>query len=624
MWDQLFNHGGNALFSGPYRIAGSFGDLSGKEPVVQKKTKDELVFSQSVGGVSVETVIHRENLGLIHRTDVLKNNSDKPVTASVLLSRFTLEGGDYDVYLQDNYWMNESKGGFLPLLGTATAENTGLRETDNSAPILAVRNRANGRVCAFWLSAVGKWKMTVALRTGGNDIRFLVAEMGYADSDLCYTLAPGETLALPEIFLTVSRNSVDFDAWKLHAYCLKRYPRRKLPVIYDTWLWCFDELYLDALTEQAKTARDLGFEIFAIDAGWFGQGREWYSGVGDWKENQTCAFEGKMRQFSDFVHSLGMGFGVWMEPERARADSESVRNHPEYYLGDGDDRFVDFANSDAFDYIFNLTSSLIETYRLDYMKYDFNATLPYDPSHASFIRYAKGRAEFYKTLRRKFPDLYMTRCGSGGYVMSLSALDVADSFWLSDNHGPTSMVRIYKDTAKRLLPCTIEKWNVQTTAPNVHPYNEPMPHEMIVNCDDASFTSVIRVTEEYALGMLSGSPLGFSCDLTVFPEDYKNKIRTAIGKFKAEREYYAGATMKILADTDKITALQYTNGKKSVIALFTGVISQDRFTVFPALNERKSYRVADEIRTGKDIAESGICFTDLKKHGFSEIVLEER
>ncbi|MCQ2414128.1 MAG: alpha-galactosidase, partial [Clostridia bacterium] len=432
-----------------------------------------------------------------------------------------------------------------------------------------------------------------------------------------------ETLALPEIFVSESRNSVDFDAWKLHAYCLKHFPRKKMPVMYDTWLWCFDELHLDALTEQAKNAHDLGFEIFAIDAGWFGTGRDWYSGVGDWKENQTCAFAGKMREFSDFVHSLGMGFGVWMEPERARADSESVKNHPDFYLGEGGDRFLDFANPEAFDYILNMTSSLIETYRIDYMKYDFNATLPYDPSHASFIRYAQGRQNFYKSLRRKYPDLYMTRCGSGGYVMALSAMEAADSFWLSDNHGPTSMLRVYKDTAKRLLPCAIEKWNVQTVAPHVHPYAETLQHDMIVNCDDAAFTSVIRVSEDYALGMLSGSPFGFSCDLTVFPEDYKNKIRQAVAKFKAEREYYAGAVVKILADTENVTALQYENGRKSVIALFTGVIAQDTVTVFPQVDGEKSYRIAGEIRSGKDLAENGVCFPDLKRYGFCEKVLEE-
>ena len=50
------------------------------------------------------------------------------------------------------------------------------------------------------------------------------------------------------------------------------------------------------------------------------------------ERKQNGAFAGRMKEFSEKVHEMGMKFGLWFEIERAVADSESVKLHPDYYI----------------------------------------------------------------------------------------------------------------------------------------------------------------------------------------------------------------------------------------------------------------------------------------------------
>ena len=119
-------------------------------------------------------------------------------------------------------------------------------------------------------------------------------------------------------------------------------------------------------------------------------------------------------------------------------------------------------NDEARKYIFDITCGLIEKYHLSYMKFDFNNSFAYDPSFAGFYRYLEGQKKYVADLKARYPHLYLTNCASGGFRMDLEQAKLFDSFWISDNQGPYEGLTIYKDTALRLPPSCIEKWNVQT------------------------------------------------------------------------------------------------------------------------------------------------------------------
>ena len=75
----------------------------------------------------------------------------------------------------------------------------------------------------------------------------------------------------------------------------------------------------------------MGVELFLIDAGWFGFTEDWAAEIGNWTENQIGGYKGRVRELGDYVRSLGMKFGMWLEPERVLKNTEAYKSHPEYY-----------------------------------------------------------------------------------------------------------------------------------------------------------------------------------------------------------------------------------------------------------------------------------------------------
>ena len=163
-------------------------------------------------------------------------------------------------------------------------------------------------------------------RPGGGKGQVEVVVGPHADN-FSLNLAPGEKAEISRIIYFGFRNKVDLDCWKLHRYINDIYPRRTMPVIYNTWLSNFDSFTYDSLHEQAIIASRIGAEYFVVDAGWFADAMNWWNRSDNLEENRNGSFVGRMKEFSDMIHSLGMKFGLWFEIGGAMDASEAVRLH---------------------------------------------------------------------------------------------------------------------------------------------------------------------------------------------------------------------------------------------------------------------------------------------------------
>ena len=175
-------------------------------------------------------------------------------------------------------------------------------------------------------------------------------------------------------------------------------------------------------------------------------------------------------EISERVRRRGMIFGLWFEPERAVATARAVQEHPDDYI---DGTLLDFGKPSAVDRMLNVIGAQIKKYDIGWVKFDFNATILLDPSGNAFYRYMQGQRRFIEELRRRFPDLYITNCASGGYRMEVEQGTLCESFWLSDNQGPYEGIRIVKDTLKRMPTALIERRNVQKYVEGMPNYGTP-------------------------------------------------------------------------------------------------------------------------------------------------------
>ena len=621
MTEKYFDlNGSSEILSGMFYISGDFGIIDGKN-VCLKSNKDNTYIFESCGLEMTSEFEEFEN-GVILRRDKIKNISDKKVVVNSLKNRFKLEGNDYEVYTQFNGWLYESDGNWQPLKTAVSAKANGMRMCDGAAPVMALYNKQTKITTVFQLMSECSWEMTAERRTWWGNISETVVETGFNSDSLLMDIAPGEEIELPAVFLYETHDKEGLGSYKLHKVFNELYPRKKLPVMYNTWLMDFDNINADNILRQVKTAAELGIEIFTIDAGWFGNGEDWGNQVGEWSENTTSAICGRLGEVSSAVRELGMTFGMWLEPERALKGTTVNTNHPDWFF---EGEFLDFTNNAAFDYIFNLTCSLIEKYHLGFMKFDFNSTTTRDPKNSAFYHYIKAKHRYVSALKEKYPYLYICNCASGGMRMDLGHAAFYDSYWISDNQGPYEGIDIYLGSIKRLPPCVIEKWDVQTFLQDVPEYSKKEHRSLPISCNNGTWDFVINVSEEYTKNFLSGGPFGFSCDISAFPEDYKKEMTEFIAEYKKDREFYISACAKILCDTDSFKCIEYFDNdlSKIEIKLFTKLIYQPTITVYPKVDESAKYIVDGEEILGKDILKDGLEFGNLKLNDCQTITLKK-
>jgi alpha-galactosidase len=398
-----------------------------------------------------------------------------------------------------------------------------------------------------------------------------------------------------------------------------------MPIMYNSWLHSFEWLDVDDLKRQAACAAELGVEVFTIDAGWFGTGENWSLSVGDWVENKNRGTKGRLKELSDYVRGLGMKFGLWFEPERASWESLAYKKYPQYFMsGSPYGALLDFSNAEARKYILDIISEKIKEWNLEFVKFDCNASIPHDPNHSAFYRYHQGHRLFIQELKNRFPDLYISNCAGGGNRMEMAQATYTDSFWFTDNQGPYEGLSIIKETLKRMPTGCIERWNVQKYLEGFPAYSPTLQGRM-VSCNNATWDFVLTVSGEYTKAFMTGGPLGFSCDLCSFPDEYKKQWKDFIKRYKADREFYAKATVRILIDTPSIIAIEYadTDFSRCELQLFTKLVYAKDVCVYPAVDKSATYQWNGEMLTGAEIMENGLYVNELLDNNAVCITLQK-
>lgn len=591
---------------------GSFGEINGTvergKSCIYQKTDEYLI----------KCTYEKDPYGVFTRHDTFTNISDHPISVSSLHSRFIFEGGEYEVYTQFNTWQNESTGAWQPLNTAVSVTGASSRTAQDGTPFMVLWSQQAQRGVAFHLVTNSAWEMKITRAGHYSKYTKVVAEMGILDYNFDVTLAPGESVTMPDIICYEVRNKVHMDCYKLHNYMHTKYPRKRLPIIYDTWMYRFDHITYENVSSQIALAADLGVEYFFIDAGWFGKGKSWSNSVGDWAENMTGAFCGRMIDIANEVRAAGMKFGIWLEPERADPESDAVRYHKEYYIhGDveSDCYFLDYANPKAREWMLGVIFDLIDKYGVEYIKDDYNADMYFDVYHTAFQKYHEGHALFIKAIRDRYPDIYLSSCASGGMRMELGNYMRFDSTWPSDNESPHVEMRMYKNTILRLPPQGFERWSAIHSLGGFEPFYKSFDGcqgsktEHLIACGDAVWKHVEGVQPSYMKGFMTCGPVGFSCDLSLVSEAVRSEFKNYIAKIKENRDFWRTAVARIICDTPSVTTFQYSDMDLSqvVIQLFTSQTAQDHFTVYPELDPSKNYCINGErVLSGKEIMDEGI------------------
>lgn len=277
-------------------------------------------------------------------------------------------------------------------------------------------------------------------------------------------LADGERYDAPTAVFVWSGEGIDGLADRLHRRLRARpgHPRSPRPLVLNTWEAVYFDHDIERLTALVDRAAHVGVERVVLDDGWFHGRRGDHAGLGDWFVDRAVWPDG-LHPFADLVHSRGMQFGLWFEPEMISLDSTLAREHPDWVLGPRQglgaparrQYVLDIARPDAYAVVLERVSSLIKEYAVDYVKWDHNRDLLEAVGRRDGGDRPSVRAQtlaLYRMLdelRERHPGLEIESCSGGGGRVDLGILERTDRLWASDCNDPVERAQIERWT--RLL-----------------------------------------------------------------------------------------------------------------------------------------------------------------------------
>jgi alpha-galactosidase len=332
-----------------------------------------------------------------------------------------------------------------------------------------------GRMLAIHLAWSGNHRLMTATSPAGA--RQAAAGVHLAPGEV--VLKPGGTFVSPTAYACVSQSGLNGISDAFHPFVRtsilptpNHSPRK---VHFNSWeaaYFAFDETSLRHLADQAAA---LGVERFILDDGWFLGRRDDTSSLGDWQVDPT-RFPSGLDAFIRHVQSLGMDFGLWVEPEMVSPNSNLYRAHPDWCVhATGLARrtmrnqlWLDMSRPDVRDYLFRQIDALLRDHDIACLKWDCNRFL--DPAvsegRQAAERITRGTYALMDRLRSAHPAVDIESCASGGARIDLEIARRCMRVWTSDT----------TDALERL---TIQRWTslifpMETLGAHVGPSPNPI------------------------------------------------------------------------------------------------------------------------------------------------------
>lgn len=524
---------------------------------------------------------------IIERSARIENRTSQAVTVeSAQSASWTLpQNGSYRVHYLTGRWAGEWQLQTEKLqVGKLVIESRRGSTGNEANPWFAIdhddTDESHGPVWFGELGWSGSWRFTIE-RTSSDQCRVVG---GYNPFDFGYRLAPGESLETPPFYAGFTDAGSGEASRILQRFQLEQilpgspHPRLR-PVLYNSWEateFNVDEAGQMALAEKASR---LGVERFVVDDGWFGQRNNDHAGLGDWYVNPQ-KFPHGLKPLIDRVHSLGMDFGLWVEPEMVNPDSDLYRAHPDWAMNfpgrprtEGRNQLVlNLARDDVKEYIFSWLDRLVSDNDIALLKWDYNRNwsepgwpeAPLADQKKIWVRYVQNLYEILDRLRSKYPRLEIEGCSGGGARVDLGMLRRVDQVWPSDNTDALDRLTIQYGFSEAYTPHLMMAW--VTDVPN-------------------GIDGRVTPLRFRFLAAMSGS-LGIGGNLNKWTDDEVGVARKMISFYKQIRAtvqdgklYRLGSPME-----SDFSAIQYVSQDSQQVVFFAFLHSQQFGRSMPLLH----------------------------------------
>ncbi len=355
-------------------------------------------------------------------------------------------------------------------------------------------------------------------------------QMGIMDEQFSYPLSFGETFTAPEVILTYSKDGLGRLSRNLHD-CIRGHVMRGIwkdqvrPVLLNSWEASYFDFDGKSLLKLAEEAKDLGLDMLVLDDGWFADRCDDFRGLGDWTVN-----EGKLgcslAELVEQVKSLGLKFGIWIEPEMANEGTRLLQEHPDWALVlpgrkpilSRSQLVLDFSRKEVVDGIFEQICAVLDQAPIDYVKWDYNRSIAdvYSAAVSAaeqgkvLYDYILGLYDFNERLLKRYPQMLVEGCSGGGGRFDAGMLYYTPQIWCSDNTDAIDRLSIQYGTSFG-YPCAAVGAHVSVC-----------PNEQ---------NGRVTPLATRAVTAMAGT-FGYELDPEKLSEEEKDAIRTQVKRFR--------------------------------------------------------------------------------------------
>ncbi len=427
-------------------------------------------------------------------------------------------------------------------LRTLIGGREGGRSTETETPYAFITDPEES--CGFFIALEWpcRWIFCSEIATiGSRRLLTLIAHVAYTG----FNLKPGESVGLPRAVLGFFEGNAVAGSNVLRRHVV-RHVRRPVqggsdlpPVFYNHYYGLDHDWTVTTQMKEAKAYADLGMEYYVVDADWYKDG--FRNGNGNWEFDDPKRFPDGMASFADYVRSLGMKFGSWLELEWATKTSHWVTEHPDWFhysesrnymygVPKYDDVLLRLDDEKVRGHVADFLESWVHKYGIEWLRWDCNNVhAPFwddneDPEQWGRLQldYGHGLYAVLDEFMSRCPQVHLEACATGGNRIDLGTMRRAHSAWMNDNSDAYHVVRRFQSGLNRILPgnygnsaflyATHPRQRVQSlTSTRKHGYPP----------------AVLR-------SRMAGS-LCFSEQSRIFTPSMKDYLRTEIEHYKAQR-----------------------------------------------------------------------------------------
>lgn len=333
-------------------------------------------------------------------------------------------------------------------------------------PFFVVRNDGTGEYLIGDLAWSANWRMELDYQPG--DLGVLRFGIGPSASEALRVVAPGEGVNTPAVHMGRVAGDLDSTAQAMHDHVRHsvlpaRDPERAYRIQYAV---PGDQGYLSpnfgnpagctekALMENADIAAALGAELFIMDAWWWDQ-------QGDWSASKERFPQG-LEPLVAYVHSKGMLFGLYGEIEKASPGSRVATEHPDWLEWLKPWPILDLAQPEPAAWMEAQLTSLIDRYKLDLFRLDYNipSEVPLEGapiardgvSENRWWRYYETFGAIFRRIHEKYPKVVLQQAACGGGRNDLGTVGLFHEAYLTDGLRVPYEIQNYSGQTLHLPP----------------------------------------------------------------------------------------------------------------------------------------------------------------------------